>query len=884
MTRRPIVFLGPSMPVTHARKIVDADYRRPIQRGDLTEFSAGQVVGIIDGVFDQALAVSPSELHAAVKRGVIVYGGASMGAIRAAEVPGVIGVGLIYEWYRDGVIYRDDEVALIFDEDTLAPLTVPTVNVRYAVERLQRIGTIDPATARCLLDAAVQLPFRTRTYRQIVRSTSLADRSDIGDLIGMLEDHDLKYRDAQTVLEAIDVGIGRPSAGTKEAARPVVTDEPSQGNPVVGQGRSGSALVWESGDKVSDDVLFEFLVFTGAIERYAQAPGSHPIPRDKAAQPVNAPAAQAIFRRAVRRWGWLSTEEARVTLADLGIELVTLNARCEHEAGAQDAMISWAAADQQAFRASMRAAMFLHDMQLKREIMRVGGLCFFASLFSEPADSAELAEARKILCKVNRVVDFHALQRRWAQWGLTDDCAQAEFIGLLARARRSGRQLAAAMAAGPAPEPRWLESRQRPELVVGRCPKPSGETRFCLPLPTARRHAARLAEVIGVTRIGMVGELGDLGGIQIAQASRPGGAWSSTYGSGKGLTEDGAYVGSVMEELEKWAQERFAPREEDLAHFSYEERASAPDVVDPSSLALPYDTCYTPDLNLPWLRCLDALTMAPVYVPLDVMQLDRRIHDICYSNRGARKVFATNGLASGFSREEALLHGVCEYVERHAQRLAEITMVNPGGFGAPPYRFIDLNSASNRVQELAHRLKRDNDDVVRVLNITSDVAIPTFMASVIRDVQRADGYGTHPDPDTAAEMALLEAAQTIASATAGGREDLTIKARSLGRHERPRPIDDEDAWFWLDPDAVLIPITSIAGLNSNDVYEDLQWALARVRAAGVRHLPVLDLTRPEIEPARVFRVIASDLEGNNPYATGARARLVLLRDLLPRWS
>jgi len=872
------------MPVTRARKIVDADYRRPIQRGDLSEIPTGLIVGIIDGVFDQSLAVSPSEVHAAVNRGVIVYGGASMGALRAAEVPGVIGVGLVHEWYRDGVICRDDEVALIFDEGTLTPLTVPTVNVRYAVERLQRMGTIDSATAQSLLGATFELPFQARTYRQIVRSAGLAKRPDADDLIRMLEGHDLKHRDAQTVLEAIDVALSESPADTRRVAEPVVTDEPNRDTPIVGQGSSGFSLVWESGDRVSDDVLFEFLIFTGAIEQYAQVTGPHPLPPDKAAQPVNAPAAQALFHQAVRRWGWLSTEEAQVTLADLGIELVTLNKRCEHEGGARGALISWAADDQQAFRSSIRAAMFLHDMLLKREIMRVGALRFFASLSPERADSTELAEARRILCKVNRVVDFRTLQERWAQWGITEASAQAEFIGLLARARRSGRQLAAAMAAGRTPKPLQLESSQRPGFAFGRCPKPSGEARFCLPLSTARRHATQLGEVIGVTRIGMVGELGDLGGIQIAQASRPGGAWSSTYGSGKGLTEDGAYVGSIMEELEKWAQEKFSPRPEDLTHFSYAERANDPCVVDPSSLALPYDTCYTPDLNLPWLRCLDALTMAPVLVPLDVMQLDRRMHDICYSKRGARKVFATNGLASGFSREEALLHGVCEYVERHAQRLAEIIMVNPGGFGILPYRFIDLDTASDRVQELARRLKRDNGDVIRVLDITSDVAIPTFMASVIRGLQRADGYGTHPDPDTAAEMALLEAAQAIACSAAGGREDLTIKARSLGRHERPRPIDHEDAWFWLDPDAVLVPMASIGGLSSNDVCEDLQWALARVRTAGVRHLPVLDLSRPEIAPAHVFRVIASDLESNNPYATGARARLVLLCDLLPRWS
>ncbi|HSA53714.1 MAG TPA: TfuA-like protein, partial [Yinghuangia sp.] len=163
MSRQPIVFLGPSMPLAEARPVLDADYRRPVRRGDLDAIPGGRVVGIIDGIFEQTLAVSPTEVRAAVERGVVVYGGGSMGALRAAEVPGVIGVGLVHAWYRDGAVSRDDEVALLFDEETNAPLTVPTVNVRYAVDRLHRTGTIDTPTADRLLAAALKLPFKART-------------------------------------------------------------------------------------------------------------------------------------------------------------------------------------------------------------------------------------------------------------------------------------------------------------------------------------------------------------------------------------------------------------------------------------------------------------------------------------------------------------------------------------------------------------------------------------------------------------------------------------------------------------------------------------------------------------------------------------------------
>ncbi|WP_436786032.1 YcaO-like family protein [Yinghuangia sp. YIM S10712] len=865
MSRQPIVFLGPSMPLAEARPVLDADYRRPVRRGDLDAIPGGRVVGIIDGIFEQTLAVSPTEVRAAVERGVVVYGGGSMGALRAAEVPGVIGVGLVHAWYRDGAVSRDDEVALLFDEETNAPLTVPTVNVRYAVDRLHRTGTIDTPTADRLLAAALKLPFKARTYRRIARSAGLLERADGESLVAMLAVHDLKHRDARSVLEA--VGAAREAQPRGAGPRGTAAQ------PVVGPAAADTALIWESGDRIHDDELFRFLTFTGKLDRVARA--AHPIPPELV-PPVDAPAAQALFRTAARRWGWLSSEEARVTLADLGIDLPTLNRRTEMEATAEAGLMAWANADPDAFRRSLRAALFLHDASLKREVMRLGALCLFAEQEPRPASVEESSEAWQVLCKANLAVDREALRQRWAQWGYGDRAAQDAFVHKLARARRRGRALAATMTGRAVHAARPLPN---PNLPLQRRPKPPDERRFCLPLGEARDHATRLAKTIGITRIGMVGELGDIGGVHIAQAARPDGAWSSTYGSGKGLTEDGAHVGSVMEELEKWAQERWVPRADDLVEGSYRELAG--DAVDPVDLALPYDSVYTPDLPMTWVRCPDILTGRAVLVPLDLLRLECGPRDVCFSRRGARKVIATNGLGSGFSREEAVLHGLCEYVERHAQRLAEIALVNPGGTGAPPFRFVDLDTAPDAAREVAERLRRGGH-VVRVLDITSDVKVPTFMAAVARDLNRAEGFGTHPDPGTAVEMALLEAAQSIACSVAGGREDLTIRARSLGRHERPRPIAHEDAWFWLDPDIVPAPLAQ--GLTSDDVLDDLWWTLQRVGDAGVAHVPVLDLTHPETEPAHVVRVIVPGLESNNPFATGERARLVLLRDLLPRWS
>ncbi len=875
---RPVVFLGPSMPLADAETIVAADYRPPIRRGDLDDITPGTVVAIIDGVFDQNLAVSPREVLNALGHGVTVFGGGSMGALRAAEVPGVIGIGQVYAWYRDRVITRDDEVALLFNPETYEALTVPTVNVRFAVERRARPGTIDQKTARSLLHAATEIPFSCRTYRAIVERAGLSGRSDVADLIQMLEAQDLKYRDAQAVLEAIDCHRNRQDVPGAADDPGGCWTRPSETDAAIAPVRGfDEVLIWESGDRISHEELLTFLCFTGKLKRYAAAalarsglPRATPSP----GPPCEAP--QQLLTDAARRWGWVSAEEARVTLADLGFDLKNLDDYCVNAAEADASMAHAFRENSRKWRQALCAELFLDDLSLKREVMRLGSLRYLASRSQGPVTPQQVQEAKSVLCKANRTFDFSSAQARWAELGWSSAPVQDQFVEMLARARHAARRFRAALADST---PGCLDRNLIPFIAPS--PKPPSEPRFSTPAETAARHAERLARRIGVSRVGMIGELADLGGIQIAQAARPGGAWSSSYGSGKSLSSAGAVTGCIMEELEKWAQEQFDPPEDTLVRAAYRDVETDQRFVPPHTLDLPYDSVYDQAAPLWWCPGVNLLTGRPAFVPLDVVHIRHGRHDICYTNRGSRKHLATNGLGSGFSLAEAVLHAICEYVERHAQRISEILLVNPGGLGPHNYRLLDLETTSAEVRDLARRLAGKDEETVRVLDITCEVAIPTFVANLTRDRQRADGFGTHPNALVAVEMALLEAAQTVASAVAGGREDLSIRARSLGRHERPRPTDAGDAWFWMDPDSLYQPLADTGGFVSADIRDDVAWALGRLREAGLPYVVMIDLTAPGISPAHVVRVLIPGLETNNPFYTGPRARCTLLRDLLP---
>jgi len=134
------IFVGPSLPASEAKALEDCRVCPPAARGDVWRalVHKPKAIALIDGVFESVPSVWHHELLAAVRSGVRVFGGASMGALRAAELHplGMVGVGKIFEAFQSGRWVDDAEVAVLHAtaEEGFRPLTVPLVNVRYAAE------------------------------------------------------------------------------------------------------------------------------------------------------------------------------------------------------------------------------------------------------------------------------------------------------------------------------------------------------------------------------------------------------------------------------------------------------------------------------------------------------------------------------------------------------------------------------------------------------------------------------------------------------------------------------------------------------------------------------------------------------------------------------
>ena len=206
-----VVFCGMSISAAEAGALLPhASIRPPISRGELYKAreDGAQTLVVIDGIFNQRLAISPREVVDVARDGATVFGASSMGALRAAECwpAGVRGVGTIFRLYRAGLLDSDDEVAVAtVAELDFRPISIPLINVRFAVACARREGLLSREQARQIVTAARGLHFVHRRWKTIFAAAGM-------DVFGHegLAKADLKHQDARLCLA--HVAVSEPSA------------------------------------------------------------------------------------------------------------------------------------------------------------------------------------------------------------------------------------------------------------------------------------------------------------------------------------------------------------------------------------------------------------------------------------------------------------------------------------------------------------------------------------------------------------------------------------------------------------------------------------------------------------------------------------------------
>ncbi len=176
------VFLGPSLPLAQAQALCpQARFLPPVAAGDLLRLvqrqaRPGDVVALIDGVFEQVGAVWHKEILHALEQGLHVVGASSMGALRAAELErfGMRGHGRIYEAFARGELVDDDEVAVVHasGEQGWRSLSMAMVAIRLRLAELVADSHLTPAQAEALAAAAKARPYAERSWALVQAEAS----------------------------------------------------------------------------------------------------------------------------------------------------------------------------------------------------------------------------------------------------------------------------------------------------------------------------------------------------------------------------------------------------------------------------------------------------------------------------------------------------------------------------------------------------------------------------------------------------------------------------------------------------------------------------------------------------------------------------------------
>jgi hypothetical protein len=169
-----VVFLGPTMPPEDAATLLPAEYRPPASRGDVYAAARANpwAIGIVDGYFHRVPSVLHKEILWAIAQGIQVYGAASMGALRAAELErfGMTGVGSVFEDFRDGILSDDDEVAVAHGPAEAAYLvgSEAMVNIRATLMEALRAGVITAALGDRLIGISKDTFYPRRTWERLL--------------------------------------------------------------------------------------------------------------------------------------------------------------------------------------------------------------------------------------------------------------------------------------------------------------------------------------------------------------------------------------------------------------------------------------------------------------------------------------------------------------------------------------------------------------------------------------------------------------------------------------------------------------------------------------------------------------------------------------------
>ena len=364
---------------------------------------------------------------------------------------------------------------------------------------------------------------------------------------------------------------------------------------------------------------------------------------------------------------------------------------------------------------------------------------------------------------------------------------------------------------------------------------------------------------LGITRLARQTGL-DRIGIPCYAAIRPNSATLATH-QGKGVDDISAQLSAVMEAAEYAIAE--APDTPQRTLSIAEAQARGLELLDVTHL-LPRGAVIDESMPIRWVEGFALTTGAPVLVPYDAVVLGTPPRDLIGLSQ------STNGIAAGTRLSGALLHGLCEVVERDAVCLwsykpdaaAQATAVSPAAFGDAA-----VDALVDKIARAGFRL--------RLFDLTNNIGVPVIYAALFpadgadKHFDLTTGASCHPVAAVAARRAIVEAAQTRITNIAGARDDIVEGeydaqlGRSIAALTEPTPATRP------------APMGLMADSGEDVLIGALQAGLAR---AGLHRIVVIPLGGEPfgIRVAKIYVPGLEDRLTNTNWRPGSRATAAML--------
>jgi len=214
------VFAGPSLPRAARAGYEKFAFHGPAAQGDVYRLTASRprAIAIVDGYFERTAAVWHNEILWALAQGIHVFGAASMGALRAAELApfGMLGVGRIFEAFANGSLTDDDEVTIVHADETwdFRAGSEAMVNIRATLRAALDAGVVAAHEHDALVAAAKRTFYPDRSYPALLaaaeRELSPSSAARVASWLGARENHvDQKRSDGLELLASLARERGR---------------------------------------------------------------------------------------------------------------------------------------------------------------------------------------------------------------------------------------------------------------------------------------------------------------------------------------------------------------------------------------------------------------------------------------------------------------------------------------------------------------------------------------------------------------------------------------------------------------------------------------------------------------------------------------------------